>query len=213
MKTRLFAVLAVAGIAAAANAQDTTITYTIKWDNASINNGGTNTGAVYAEITPGIGSAVKWTTAPGKGQAGTIEAFASSVFDTLNLLNGSNGALSWTVPAALNVAGIPGSANGGGIAGTNAGQVGKTLNPNPVLDNPIKLLDLSWTDTTGGTYDVNYGIKSASGKMFLNIGIANWVGHNATFRVDGQGGFSVVPAPASMALLGLGGLVAARRRR
>jgi PEP-CTERM motif len=216
MKTRLLAVLAVAGAAAVANAQDTTMTYTIVWDNAQINNGGTNTGAVFATITPGIGSTVKWTTSPGKGQNGTIQSFASSVFGAQNLLNGLNGTLKWTVPAALNLAGIPGALNAAGdLVGTNAGQVGKTLNPNPIIDNPIKILDISWTDTTGGNFLVNYGATSASGKMFLDIGLANgnWVGHNATKLAFGQGGFAVVPAPASMALLGLGGLVAARRRR
>lgn len=217
MKTRALAVLAVAGLAAVAQAQDTTMTYSIVWDKASINPGETNTGKVVVEIKPGIGSTILWTTAPGKGQAGILKAFASSIFDTLSVLNGNQGTLAWTVPAALGVAGIPGTSNGaGGITGTNAGQVAPPLNPTPVLDNPITVLNISWTGNAGFSGDVNYGIKSSSGKMFLDISTGGnpiWVGHNATSRVDGQGGFTVVPAPASMALLGLGGLVAARRRR
>ena len=215
MKTRALAVLAVAGLAAIAQAQDTTISYSIVWDNAVIAPGGTNTGKVVAEIKPGIGSTIAWTTSPGKGQPGILKAFASTIFDTLNLLNGQNGTLSWTVPAALNVANLKGDPDGsGGIKGTNSGQVGLPINPTPLTDNPITILNLSWTGNAGWMGDVNFGLKTSSGKMFLDIGTTSpiWVGHNATIRVDGQGGFSV-PAPASMALLGLGGLVAARRRR
>ncbi len=203
--------VAVGLFAGLAFGQDTTITFSIKWDKPVIGNGETNTGAVWAEITPGLGSSVKWTTPPGKGQQGTIWYFANAIFDTLNLLNGSNGTLAWTVPEALNV--LPGTANGGSILHTWAGQPGGPLNPNPIKDNSIKVLDLEWTDVTGGSYEVDYAISPKKGKMFLYIGIPNAVGHDATFLVGTAGGFSVVPAPAVWGFVGLGTLAACRRRR
>lgn len=219
MKTK--ACVALVGVAAGlfaglALGQDTTMSYSITWDKPTIENGQTNTGAVWVTIAPGIGSSVQWTTPPGKGQPGTIEAFASSVFDTMNLLNGSNGQLSWTVPTEFNVAGLPGTPDGnGGISGTSAGQLsgGGGINPNPNVSNPVKLLNLQWKAEAAGAYDVNYGLKSLTGKMFLNIGISNWVGHNATFRVDGQGGFSVIPVPSAAAAFGFGVLILGRRTR
>lgn len=216
MKTKAcVALVGVAGglFAGLAFGQDTTMSYSIKWDKPTIENGQTNTGAVWAEITPGIGSSVKWTTPPGKGQQGTIWYFANTIFDTLNLLNGSNGTLAWTVPEVLNGAGLPGTANGGGILDTWAGQPGAPLNPNAITDNPIKVLDLEWTDVTGGSYEVDYAISPKKGKMFLYIGIPNAVGHDATFLVGMAGGFSVVPAPAVWCFVGLGTLAACRRRR
>lgn len=151
--------------------------------------------------------------AAGEGQQGTIWYFSNAIFDTLNLLNGSNGTLAWTVPEALNVAGLPGTANGRGILDTWAGQPGGPLNPNPIKDNPIKVMVLEWTDVTGGSYKVDYAISPKKGKMFLNIGIANPVGHDATFLVGTAGGFSVVPAPAAASLMALGLIAACRRRR
>jgi MYXO-CTERM domain-containing protein len=217
MKTRALAVLAVAGLAAIANAQDTSISYSIVWDKASINPGETNTGKVIATVTPGFGATIKWTTPPGKGQNGILKAFASSIFDTVNLLNGEQGTLAWTVPTALNLANIQGNLNGGGIVGTNAGQVAPPINPNPNVDNPITILNLTWTGNAGFSGNVSYNVKATSGKMFLDISTTptpTWVGHNATkLESAAAGNFTVVPAPASMALLGLGGLVAARRRR
>ncbi len=209
--------LAVVGHASpTARAQDTTITFSIKWEKATIGQGETNTGGVWAEITPGIGSVIKWTTPPGKGQEGKILAFASSVFDTMNLLNGTKGTLQWTVPQAWNIASLPGVHDGqGGIAGSNAGQTGGGgLNPSPVLDNPVQILSLKWTEQTGGSYDVNYGVKSLAGGMYLGIGlIPMWVPHKATFRVDGQDGFSVIPTPGAVTVVAFGLAAAMRRRR
>jgi MYXO-CTERM domain-containing protein len=199
-------------------AQDVTVTYTVKWDNELIVGGGTNTGAIYATISPGIGETVKWTTPPGKGQPGVIKAFASSIFDLLNTLNGNEGTLTWTVPASLNLANLPGTPDGnGGIAGVNVAQV-RGLNPNPNVDNPIKIFDLQWQDT-GEMFNgfVEYTTKVSSSKIFLDIGTVGneiWVGHNATFILNGSGSFGVsIPTPAGMSMLGLAGLVAMRRRR
>jgi len=208
----------VLGCGTATIAQDVTITYSVKWDFQVIQGGGTNTGAIYATIDPGLGSTIKWTTPPGKGQPGILKAFASSIFDLLNTLNGTEGTLSWTIPSALNVGNVgPWPDGKGGFTSANAGQVGVPINPNPVLDNPIKIINLSWTDT-GEAFNgiVEYTTKVASSKVFLDIGTTNpiWVGHNATKIVNGVGLFGVsVPAPAVCSLFGAAVLVALRRRR
>jgi hypothetical protein len=214
MKIRALAVLAVAGLATVSNAQPIeALSYSVEWDFASINNGGTNTGGVYATITPDIGTQTAWNTVPGKGQAGILKAFASSIIALVNNLNGLNGNIAWTVPADMNLANIPGVPDGlGGITNSQSGQFGPPTNPTPNLKQKVLILALSWTDTAGGNYSVDYGVKSSSGKVWLDVGLAAWVGENAV-RTDGKGGFNVVPAPASLALLGLGGLIAGRRRR
>ncbi len=211
MKTRALSVLAIVGLASAAQAQET-LTYVIEWANASISQG-SNTGAVYAILDPVVGTKTTWNTPPGTGQAGTIMAFASSIFNTTGVQNATKGTLAWTVPTDVNAANKKGTDDGaGGITGTNAGQFGPPVNTNPNVGNKVKLLDLTWTITTAGNYTVEYAIKSTSGKVFLDVGLASWVGENAT-RTDKGASFNVTPAPASLALLGLGGLVAGRRRR
>jgi hypothetical protein len=175
---------------------------------------------VYATISPGQGTVVPWTTPPGKGQPGVIKGFASSIFDFLNTLNGTEGTLKWTVPHSLDLVNLPGTPDGnGGIKGTTAGQVtpggigGGYFN----YDNPIKILDLQWQDT-GEMFNgfVEYTTKVSSSKVFLDIGTTNplWVVHNATKIVNGVGMFGVsIPSPASVMLLGLAALVTPRRRQ
>lgn len=213
MKIRALAVLAVAGLAAATNAQPIeTITYSVEWDQASIT-GGSNTGAVYATITPDIGTTTAWNTKPGTGQAGKLMAFASTIGNLVNTANGLNGTLDWTVPTDVNAANIKGTADGsGGIAGTQSGQFGPPVNPAPNTKQKVKILDLKWTLGVAGNYSVSWDFNATSSKVFLDVGLASWVGENAA-KVSGKGGFNVTPAPASLALLGLGGLVAGRRRR
>ncbi len=213
MKIRALAVLAVAGLAAATNAQPIeTLTYSVEWDLASISSGA-NTGGVYVTITPDIGTTTAWNTKPGTGQAGKLMAFASSIMNLLNTQNGTNGALTWSVPTDVNAANLPGTDDGaGGIKLSQAGQFGPPVNPTPNTKQKVKILDLKWTLGVLGNYDVSYATQSTSGKVFLDVGLSAWVGENAV-KVDGKGGFSVTPAPASLALLGLGGLVAGRRRR
>lgn len=214
MKNQLCVIACVFGCGTTAIAQDVTIKYSIKWDKAIIlSNGDSNTAGVYAEIVPGLGTSVPWTTLPGKGQPGTIKAFASSVFDILAIQGGNAGTLQWTIPTALNLANIPGSPNGqGGITGANAGQVGVPLNPNPVLDNPVKIMDLKWTHNGNPFTTIEFQAKATSGKVFLDVGLASWVGHNAKFLVEGNGGFSI-PSPSAWAVLGLAGVMTSRRRR
>ncbi len=218
MKKRAIALLCVMSCGLAAHAQDVTITYSVKWDFQVIQGGGTNTGAIYATIDPGLGSTIKWTTPPGKGQPGILKAFASGIFDLMNTLNGTEGTLSWTIPTTWNIAQQPGTPDGnGGFKGGNVGQIGFPLNPTPNMENPVKLADLKWVDT-GDAFNglIEYTTKVASSKVYLDIGTTNpiWVGHNATNIVNGVGMFGVsVPTPAACSVIGAGALVASRRRR
>jgi hypothetical protein len=214
MKTRaIFALAAAAGMATVASAQEG-MTFSIKWDKAVVNNGEVQTGSVWATFTPPIGSNTNWNTPPGSGQPGTVEAFASSQGHLLNILNGTAGTLAWTVPSAVNLANKPGTPDGnGGISTTQAGQFGPPANPTPLLDNPIKILDLMWTPSNYSAKTVTYKFDGTSAKLWLDVGLQAWVGENAIITDSGNTSFEVVPAPATLALLGLGGLVAGRRRR
>jgi len=213
----------ISGVAASAtitsivNAQDVSMTFSVVWDKPAINPGETNTGAVYAEIAPGIGSVVPWNTPPGKGQPGVIKRFATSIFDLLNLSNGQAGTLQWTVPVMLNIANIQGTPDGnGGVAGINVGNVGAIILPFPGLDdNPIKILDIAWThDLTVPASEVTYSVKPASAKVFLDIGngFPTLVGHNAkqTFVVPGT---FQIPTASSASVVAMTLLLAFRRRR
>jgi len=213
--------MAVAGslaMATQALAQEVTITYSIKWElQDPVFPGVPNKGEVWATISPEMGTVVPWTTPPGKGQPGKLVAFASSIFDTINVSNSLMGTLQWTVPAAFSVGGIIGVPDGnGGIKGTNSGQVGMPPNPNPILDNPIKLLDLTWTGVVPGNGEIiEFAVSAKSAKVFLDIGTTSpiWVGHNAKI-VNGGGSFYYgTPAPSAAVVAGIALAFAARRRR
>ncbi len=189
-----------------------TFTYTIEWENAPLP-GVAAKGAVYSNCEE-IGKEIQWLTPPGTGQWGTAKAFASSVFSIVNVQNATTGWISWTVPAEFQASGKTGQSDGnGGIVGVNAGQISPPMNPNPVVAKKVKVLDLSWTTTDFSTMRfVEWTTKATSGKVYLDVGLAGWVGQNV-IKVDGSGGFWVVPAPSGMALMGLAGVAATRRRR
>lgn len=214
MRTMMGGVMAcgLAMVAGSAVAQPLeALTFTIEWDKAVISHGETNTGKVVATITPQIGAVTAWNTVPGTGQVGTLEAFASTIFDLLGKSNATNGALAWTVPADVNAANKPGTPGpDGGIVGTFAGQFSSA--PILNLNQAVTVLKLEWKESAGtGVYDVLFQSKMLTAKVFLDVGLSSWVGENCV-KVDGQGGFSVVPGPGVM-----GGLVVAfglaRRRR
>lgn len=74
------------------------------------------------------------------------------------------------------------------------------------------LLDAAGASIFAGNWFVSAGAEGISGRTFVGAGGADLAGFNigggtATVR------YFVVPAPSAMALLGLGGLVATRRRR
>jgi hypothetical protein len=171
------------------------------------------TGAVWAEFSPPIGSQAIWDTPPGSGQPSNVEAFAMSRGDLLNVLNGAPGLLQWSVPASLNIANKPGTPDGnGGISKTQAGQFGAPAEPDPVLDNPIRILDLAWSSDDPTPRTVAFRFDCEITKIYLDYGLGGWVG-DKWFAIDSPDtGFEVVPAPAAWALVLLGLPRQARRR-
>jgi hypothetical protein len=76
----------------------------------------------------------------------------------------------------------------------------------------FNLLDATGGSIFAGTWFVSAGATGIIGRTFLSAGNADL----ATFNIGGGTAtvrYFVVPAPSAMALLGLGGLVATRRRR
>jgi hypothetical protein len=220
MNAKCSVVVAAAGLFGAiahASAQEVTITYSIKWElQDPVFPGVPNKGEVWATISPAFGTKVLWWL-PGNLEYGSLAAFASSVFDIVNVSNATMGSLSWTVPEALNYAGISGEPDGnGGIKGTHSGQLGKTINPNPSLDNPIKILDLEWTGLVPGNGEtIAFATKASSAKVFLDLGLpsGNWAWDIAKI-VNGGGSFYYgTPAPSAAAVAGIALAFAARRRR
>jgi hypothetical protein len=213
--------IALAGLPTAALAQpDTTMTYSIVWEKSVIAPGETNKGKVVCTIEPGLGTVVPWTTPPGKGQPGTIMAFASSNFDITNVQNGLNGKFSYLgEPPALNSSGACSVDPQGNIINVAVGQTGLPLNTQPVLDNPIVIFNLWWTagGGPGSPYEVAYSPLVKAGKMFLDVGLPSggWVGHSATTFLSLPGStFTVIPAPSMvLALGGVGAIMLVPRRR
>ncbi len=191
------------GAARAAMAQPLeSLTFSVEWEKAVIAPGETNTGQVLATVGPAIGATTAWNSPPGTGQLGAIKAFASTVFNLKNLQNGTNGLCYVTIPSEFNASTKPISDDGnGGFVGLNTGQIAFPANTNPNTNQTVAILNVAWkaADAPGG-YEVIYATKSTSGKVFLDVGLAAWVGENAV-RIDGQGGFAVIPAPPTIAII------------
>jgi hypothetical protein len=206
-----------AGAAHAQSGPTPEITFTIEWQGEVVSpSSPTIKGFVYADLYPDPGTIIYIQgPLPGKGQNGEVKTFASSILDLLNLQNGLTGTLNWTVPPEFGIAGLPGTPDGnGGITGSTAGQFGPPINPNPVITGKAKVLELTWTTSDFTFRNVLFGTNAKSGKVFADVGLPNgaWIGASATI-LNGQGGFSVIPAPGLLATLCAGVFLAARRRR
>jgi len=236
MKTRAaLSVLALAGLAASANAQ--TIGYTWTWSEVNagtstpvaVSNGQIDPGegarlSLTATITPGIGSPATYQAPPAPG-SGTIAGLGSVFFDLFG--TNANGG-TWSVNRratgwALGGIGDP-QANGDLTAGS-AGQFVLpgfiALSTNPV----VGIWAMTWTpaDYSARTASFQSAAAAAGGANHSSIliqygedpntGDPLYVGRFVNGNFGGSGNIPIVPSPASLALLGLGGLAAARRRR
>ena len=98
----------------------------------------------------------------------------------------------------------------GNINGVDAFQLGFMLNPAASLDNPIHVFTAQWAPT-------DYTPRSVTGgSVHLLTSIYSDMFAVAATDVPSVGGVvtaQIVPAPGAVALLGLAGLTAARRRR
>ena len=188
---KLASLIAVAGIAAAASAQNT---MTYSWTVSD------------TELSPGESATLTlWATmAPGK------IGFAGSIYDIIGGANWNTGVISGNSNLVDSLATGPGDLQANNdITGIEAFQLPPFFNPSFNAGNPIALYSLTWTpnDYTARTVGV------ADANHINNDVYTDTFGSSQAYQgVTGATSFNVVPAPASLALLGLGGLVARRRR-
>ncbi|MCH8507382.1 MAG: PEP-CTERM sorting domain-containing protein [Phycisphaerales bacterium] len=194
------ALLAVAGLATVASAQNisTNLVIDLSWDKAVINVGETATATITASWTGVTGSYFSSFNVNllGSDQIATVDSVAN---------------IAWNNPA-LGFNGTYASLNGANIIGLQASQF--SLIPPFVTTNPILVTTFTVTGTAEGV--LSYSTTNAAGAPFpfsvtgpvFSDPVVEF-GHSA-FQ---SGSLTIVPAPSAMALLGLGGLMAGRRRR
>ena len=201
------AIAVVAGLAAAASAQDFSISMVAP---ASVATNSTYTVEVWGSVTGG-----SWVDGTSAMAGFGIDAIATGGA-SLVTANGGSVLSDWASGF-----GTDGTVNGADLEGTSGGQLANLfgiLNPGIDMSNPILLF----------TFDVTVG--AAGGDVTYTPANPN-INGGLSYYPDSQDGASViapndsgttltlvgatthvVPAPASLALLGLGGLVARRRR-
>jgi len=191
-KTSAAALLAVAGLTAAATASVDPNTYEIRVSNPVSPGTPSTTVEVWAD----------WDSA-------TYFAFAASEFD---LLGDSTGAFSGPSSAFGDPGQQDGTISGGDVTDIVAGQL--QFPPGGFSadrSDPIKIWSGTWSTTDFTARSVDLSTLTTAYSNYLDV-----AGSSADVTmtvVEGAGSITVVPAPASLALLGLGGLAAARRRR
>jgi len=193
---KLASLFAVAGLAAAAAAQGT-LTYS--WSVSDTGNGD-------GVIEPGESALLTMTGSMDPGATG----FAGSIYDVVGVSNWDTGAVASYTNHLKDLTDDGQLQGNGNILAIESFQLPSAFNPNFDASNPITLYSITWTpnDYTARTVEVGDGNHLNNDVYTDNFGTSvSYTG------VAGVASFNVVPAPASMALLGLGGLVAGRRRR
>ncbi len=196
MKTVKFAAAAVCGIAGLACAQGTMI---ITWSASDTGNGD-------GVVEPGESAVMTMWAEMDPGATG----FAGSIYDIAGDADWAAG----TVVSydnfldALTNDGTLGANNV--ITGIESFQLPPLFNPNFDASNPIALYQIVWTPA-----DYTGKFVTFSSQNHLNFDVyTDDFGTSVPYNGEVFSGLiKVVPAPASLALLGLGGLVAGRRRR
>lgn len=188
---KIAAILGVAGLAAIASAQSVTVTTTTS-DN-SLLPGETATITVTASFTGAAGFAGYW-------------------FDIVDSGTGSGSASGGAFLNNLGALAPPGTVSGGGYDSLQAANFPIALGGN--ASNPIAVYTYTFTAGTAGVVNLvtatNPGSAAPAAQVYLTSG--SFAATPAATENVGTS-ITIVPTPASAALLGLGGLAAARRRR
>lgn len=195
MKTA--AIIAVAGLASAAAAQSATVSLT--------HDGG---------ATVNIGDTVTWTLSV--AFTGAVAATGVNMSIQGDNTLGSSSSMTYT---ATNGGNNDGASNGAGIGFvslTNSLFLEAFGGGAALRDNPLVIGTFSFTAASAGT--LTYGVsKGQATSAFVSVGLSAFADVEFATTGDVAGinvqSLNIVPTPASAALLGLGGLVATRRRR
>lgn len=224
--TRAFSVLAaIVGAATDASAQYTA-TYQIMFASDAPGTIGSGTNAITVPHGAPVHAVVSVLIDPDIGALspiGPVWGIADGGFT----LSGSGvaGLGSWgnlTVPAPYNflygIATTSGTVAGYNVHGAIWGTGGPWVLPVPTPPGPITNPDDVWS----GTFTASLTNTGTLNFTFTGLAQTNvWMGYPGTFplgtafqNVPGPGGsITIIPAPAGIALLGLGGVAALRRRR
>ena len=217
MKTRaLMALVAVAGTAAAATAQSGTATYSIAFGSA----GGPNTVNLLPGQSTDVFVNVAWTTTGTPTPIGLSDgAFGITGTGTGSgtwAVDGNTASATYSLPNPWGAQGAGGlgvtigTPSGNNVGNVNWGYGFLFAAPHPFPQNPANVWRGKFTAGGAGVLNLSTTGLSGTGVFAGTTGIPTVL----TFQsVAGTGVITIVPAPASLALLGLGGLVAARRRR
>ncbi len=200
---RFCAIATVTGLAAAASAQDFTISASAP---ATVNAGDTFTVEFWGSVT-----GTEWVQGTSAMSGFGIDAIGSGSVASVSSAN---------VASYLAVGVLTGTVNGASVEGIVAGQIANVFNLNPGInmDNPMFLFSLEVT--AGGLGSITYigGNPNPNGGLSFypdstdGGSISAGVDAGTTMNFTGAT-TQVIPAPAStLALIGLGGLVSRRRR-
>lgn len=197
MKTAAFVLIA--GLASAAAADVMTFDWTV-------GDTGNNDGL----IEEGESAMLTLWAAMDPDQSGNGGGYAGSIFGIFGTGNWGTGTVDSYSNLVDSLGNGPGTLQGNNdILGVDSFQLPSDFEPNFDSSNPIAVYAITWTPNSYAPRDVS--VTSADHQNFSVYTSASGTSVEYDGMVNGLS-FRVVPAPASLALLGLGGLVARRRR-